>query len=191
MNRTAIAWTAAVAYVGTVVAANAAIQHFVAHPLPGMAPGLVPVGFGLSAPAGVWFVGLALVLRDLVQWALRKPGETRLKARLKRLAIMLALIACGAGLSYLVAAPRLATASAVAFGVSEMVDFGLFTWVAPRWSRAVLAGGLAGTVLDSAVFLWLAFGSLAFLPGQVVGKSYGIIAAAVLIAVRRRRTASA
>ena len=58
MKRIAIA--AAAGYVATVIAANAAIQHY----------GIVPVGFGYAAPAGVYFVGLALVLRDYVQWAL-------------------------------------------------------------------------------------------------------------------------
>lgn len=44
-------------YVCTIVAANAAIQRF----------GMVPVGFGLLAPAGVYFAGLAFTLRDLTQ----------------------------------------------------------------------------------------------------------------------------
>jgi hypothetical protein len=40
-----------------------------------------------------------------------------------------------------------------------------------------------GAVVDSALFLWLAFGSLDYLAGQVIGKSYSTIAvvAAVLI----------
>lgn len=46
-----------VGYVGTIVLANWAIQTF----------GLVPVGLGLLAPAGVSFAGLAFTLRDLVQ----------------------------------------------------------------------------------------------------------------------------
>ncbi len=151
------------AYVGTVIAANWAIQHY----------GVVPVGFGLVAPAGVYLIGLALVLRDYVQWSLGRI-------------VMLAGLTAGAVLSYAVAAPRLATASAAAFALSELLDFALFTWIAPRWAWAVLVGGLAGAVLDSVLFLILAFGSLAFLPGQLVGKSYGIVAATVLIAARRR-----
>ena len=101
---------------------------------------------------------------------------------------MLAAIGTAAGLSYLVADAQVATASAAAFAVSELVDFALFTWVAPRWARAVFVGGIAGAVVDSLIFLSIAFGSLAFLDGQVLGKAYGIAAATVVIAARRRRT---
>jgi uncharacterized PurR-regulated membrane protein YhhQ (DUF165 family) len=159
---------AALAYVGTVLAANWAVQHY----------GIISVGFGQSAPAGVYFVALALVLRDYVQWALGKS-------------VMLAALAAGAGLSYLIASPQLATASATAFAFSELLDFALFTWIAPRWARAVFVGGIAGAVVDSAIFLSIAFGSLQFMPGQVLGKAYGIAAASVLIAARRRRSRDA
>jgi uncharacterized PurR-regulated membrane protein YhhQ (DUF165 family) len=46
-----------VGYIAVIVLANWAIQAF----------GLVPVGLGLYAPAGVYFAGLAFTLRDLVQ----------------------------------------------------------------------------------------------------------------------------
>lgn len=167
MNRNtlrSIAVVAIAAYLACILGANAAIQHY----------GIIPVGFGLSAPAGVYFIGPALVFRDLVQWTLGKY-------------VSLVTLAFGAVMSYAIADPHIATASAVAFGISELADFALFTWIAPRWSRAVLAGGIAGALLDSAVFLWLAFGSLAFMPGQVLGKAYGVALAATLIAARRRR----
>lgn len=163
-HQKAVGGTVALAYVGTVLAANWAVQHV----------GFVSVGFGQLAPAGVYFVALALILRDYVQYALGKGS-------------MLAALAVAAGLSYLVASPALATASASAFLFSELVDFALFTWIAPRWSRAVLAGGIAGAVADSVIFLSVAFGSLTFLPGQVLGKAYGIVAAALVIAARRRQ----
>jgi uncharacterized membrane protein YraQ (UPF0718 family) len=99
---------------------------------------------------------------------------------------MLAGLAFGAALSFLVAAPHLAVASAAAFLFSEVADFILFTWIAPRWSIAVLVGGLVGALVDSAIFLSIAFGSLAFMPGQVLGKAYGIVFAALVVAARRR-----
>lgn len=154
---------ALIGYVLTVVGANWAINRY----------GLVPVGFGYVAPAAVYFVTAALVARDYVQWALGK-------------AVMLTGLAGGVALSYLVSDPHVATASALAFAFSELVDFALFTWIAPRWSRAVAAGGLAGAVIDSVIFLHVAFGSLTLLPGQVLGKSYGIAVAALVIAARRR-----
>jgi len=154
----------ALAYVGTVIAANWLVQTY----------GVVPVGFGLMAPAGVYLIGLALVLRDFVQWSL---GKVR----------MLAALAAGAILSLLVADPHLAIASAAAFTFSELADFALFTWIAPRWGRAVAIGGAVGAIVDSAIFLSIAFGSLAFMPGQLLGKAYGIALAVILISARRRR----
>jgi hypothetical protein len=56
----------------------------------------------------------------------------------------------------------------------------------PRWTRAVLVGAMVGAWIDSLIFLTVAFGSLAFLPVQVIGTAYGIIVASLLIAVRRR-----
>lgn len=167
---------AATGYLASIVGANWAINHY----------GIVPVGFGYAAPAGVYFVAAALVLRDALQWALgRRAGAA---PRPWQVGVMVAVIAAGAALSFSVTTAALATASAVAFSASELIDFALFTWVAPRWARAVLAGGLAGAVVDSALFLWIAFGSLTFLPGQVLGKAYGIVAAALVISLRRRNT---
>jgi hypothetical protein len=65
---------AAVAYLLTIVAANWAIHRY----------GIVPVGFGYVAPAGVYFVAAALVLRDLLQWSLgRKAGQAPRGRRVK------------------------------------------------------------------------------------------------------------
>lgn len=158
----------AATYLATIVGANWAVKTF----------GPIPVGFGFAAPAGVYFVAAALVLRDAVQYGL---GRVR----------VLLVMTAGVALSAVVAGPRLAFASGLAFAVSELTDFALFTWIAPRWVRAVLAGGLAGAVADSAVFLSIAFGSLAFLPGQLFGKAYGIVFAAGVIAWRRQRRLAA
>ena len=42
-----------------------------------------------------------------------------------------------------------------------------------------------GLMVDSALFLWLAFGSLAFFWGQVVGKAWMTLLAVVVIAGAR------
>lgn len=167
-KRTAIGITAGIAYLATVIGANWLITTY----------GIVPIGFGLAAPAGVYAVGIALVLRDLVQWSIGRWAS-------------LVAVAAGSVLSYLVADPAIATASAAAFTLSELLDFAVFTWITRRgnrWASGVAAAGLLGAILDSAVFLSLAFGSLEFLPGQVLGKLYGIALASVLIAARRRAT---
>lgn len=157
------------AYLATIVAANWAIAEF----------GLVPVGFGLLAPAGVAFAGLAFTLRDLLHDAAGRWA-------------VLATIAAGAGLSFAVAPPAIAVASALAFGLSETVDMAVYTPLRRRrWLLAVGLSNAAGLIADSALFLWVAFGSLEFLPGQIVGKAWmTVLALAVLIPLRRRRVAA-
>lgn len=149
-------------YLLTIIAANYAVQHY----------GLVNVGFGLVAPAGVYFVGVAFTLRDITQ------------RTLGRLPVIAAIVA-GAGLSYFVA-PTLALASGVAFLASESADFAVYTPLEERgWITAVVASNIVGTVIDSVLFLWIAFGSLAFLKGQVVGKLWMTALAVALIALYR------
>jgi uncharacterized PurR-regulated membrane protein YhhQ (DUF165 family) len=163
MTRRALAALILLAYIGTIVAANWAIQRY----------GLVPVGFGLLAPAGVYFAGLGFTLRDLAQdlagrWA------------------ALAAIVVGAGLSWFVADPAFAIASAVAFGASEMLDFAVYTPLRKRgWLTAVTASNIVGLIADSLIFLWLAFGSLQFLAGQIVGKTWMTVLAVLLLAAGR------
>lgn len=182
MTRKTLGSIAAAMYLATVIAANWAIGHLGTAPhFPG-APHTLQVGFGYTAPSGVIFVALALILRDYVQYAM---GRQRGKApTVRQTAVMLGLITGGAGLSFAVATPALAAASAAAFALSELVDYALFTWVAPRWGRAVFAGGIAGAVVDSVVFLSIAFGSLTFIQGQIIGKAYGVTVAAVVIGAR-------
>lgn len=153
-------WIAA--YIATIFLANWSIQTF----------GVVPVGFGLMAPAGVYFVGAAFTFRDLGQETAGRRW-------------ILVAIAIGAGLSAIVS-PAFALASAVAFGVSELADFMVYTPLRERgWLRAVAVSNAVGLVLDSVLFLWLAFGSLDFLPGQIVGKTWmTILAVAILWRLR-------
>lgn len=158
---------ALVGYILTIFAANWLIENF----------GVVSVGFGLMAPAGVAAAGLAFTFRDLVQRFLGKPAA-------------LAGIAAGAALSYTVS-PMFAVASAVAFLFSELADFAVYTPLQRRgWLRAVTISNVVGGVLDSVIFLHLAFGSLAFLPGQLVGKGWMTALAVVALAPVRRRLAT-
>ena len=52
---------------------------------------------------------------------------------------------------------------------------------------AVAASSIAGLIIDSLVFLYLAFGSLAFLEGRVIGKAWMVILTLPVIAWLRRR----
>ena len=140
-------------------------------------PCLIPVGFGLMAPSGVLMVGAALVLRDIVHERLGASWA-------------LAAIVLGGILSWWIATPALVLASVLAFTLSELADLAVYTPLRKqRLGLAVLASGLAGAVIDSAVFLWLAFGSLAFIEGQIVGKAWMSIAALlVILSIRSRRS---
>jgi uncharacterized PurR-regulated membrane protein YhhQ (DUF165 family) len=139
------------------------------------APCLIPVAPGLMAPSGVLMIGVSFVLRDLVQ---RRLGVSA----------SVAAILIGAGLSGLFAPISLVTASATAFLISELVDLAVYTPLARRrMILAVIASGLVALVVDSMIFLWLAFGSLDFLAGQVVGKSWMVLLSIPLIAMLRRR----
>src|ERR1700746_753847 len=89
--------------IGTVVGANWAINRF----------GLVGVGFGLTAPAGVYFIGLTFTFRDILQNTIGRAWS---------LAAILVAAALSAYLS-----PHIATASAVAALLGELADFSVYT----------------------------------------------------------------
>ncbi|OED41692.1 beta-carotene 15,15'-monooxygenase [Chromatiales bacterium (ex Bugula neritina AB1)] len=132
-------------------------------------PCLLPVAPGLMAPSGVLMAGIALVLRDLVQRRLGKGWA-------------LVAIAIGAALSWLLAPAELVVASTAAFLLSELADFAVYTPLQERrLILAVVASSVVGLVIDSVVFLGLAFGSLDFLAGQIVGKSWMVLLAIPLI----------
>lgn len=128
-------------------------------------PCLIPVAPGMTAPSGVVMVGLALVLRDLVQ---------------RRLGVWWSAgaILIGAALSAAFAAPSLVLASTAAFLISEFADLAVFTPLQRRGLvLAAAASGVVGVVADSIAFLSLAFGSLDFLAGQIVGKGWMVLIA--------------
>lgn len=138
--------------------------------------GPVPVGFGLYAPAGVYAAAFVLVARD----ALHELGGRRWVA---------AGVLVGAALSAFLSG-LLALASGAAFLVSELADWLVYSRVRARGAPlAVLASGGVGLVVDSVLFLALAFGSLAFLPGQLVGKGAATLfaAGAVWLWTKQRR----
>ena len=142
---------------------------------PPNAPCLIPVAPGIMAPSGVVVIGLAFVLRDLVQ---RRIG-VRWAA---------AAVAAGALLSAFFAPPALVVASGAAFLFSEAADLAVYTPLQRRrLILAVFASSIVGLVVDSILFLYLAFGSIEFLPGQVIGKSWMVVLALPLIMMLRRR----
>jgi uncharacterized PurR-regulated membrane protein YhhQ (DUF165 family) len=158
----------------TIPAANWMIGHAGTSCIPN-GPCVIPVAPGIMAPSGVLMVGAALVLRDLVQ---------------RRLGVEFGIgaIIAGAAISAGIAPPSLVVASATAFLLSEFADFAVYTPLARRrLVLAVVASSAVGLVVDSIVFLWLAFGSLEFLLGQIIGKAWMVLLAIPLVAYLRRR----
>ena len=161
-------------YLATIPAANWMIGNVGTVCIPN-GPCLIPVFPGLMAPSGVLMIGAALVLRDAVQ-------------QLLGIRWALTAIACGVILSVLVAPPALIIASATAFAIAELLDLSVYTPLRKRnLTLAVLASGVVGAAVDSAVFLWLAFGSLDFIAGQLIGKLWmTLIAAGCLMFYNRK-----
>lgn len=168
-----IGYLALAAYASTVPAANWMIGN-IGQCVPD-GPCLIPVGFGLMAPSGVLLIGAALVLRDAVH-------------RLLGWKWAVAAIIVGAGLSFQFSPAAIVVASVAAFVLSELADFAVYAPLQrKRLALAIMLSGIVGAAVDSAVFLWLAFGSLDFIAGQIVGKLWmTALAAAVIVFARGR-----
>jgi len=152
-----IKFAAIVLYLSTIPLANWFINNVGHQYAPGL-PHTIPVGFGYEAPSGVLLIGIALLTRDYVQ---EKFGKS----------ITLIAILIGIVVSYQINS-SVATASAIAFCLSEFTDFAIYTQIKERSKiLAVVISGVIGGVIDSFVFLQLAFQSTQFWQGQVIGKT--------------------
>src|SRR6516225_11411427 len=162
------------AFMASIPIANWMIRHVGTQCVPD-GPCLIQVAPTIMAPSGVLMIGLALVLRDMVQRRLGKSWS-------------LAAIAVGTVLSGAIAPPSLVLASATAFLISELADFAVYTPLQRRrLVLAVFASGVVGAIADSIVFLYVAFGSLQFLAGQISGKALMVIGSLPIIALLRWR----
>jgi uncharacterized PurR-regulated membrane protein YhhQ (DUF165 family) len=164
-----------IGFIASIWFANWLITHWGTVKFPD-SPWLIPVwpgawtssGEPIYAPSGVLAIGAAFTLRDLVQ--------RRLGVRWTALAILIA-----AALSAFLD-PALALASGVAVLLAEGLDLFVYTPLQRRHLvLAVVASNLVGLVVDSVVFLWLAFGSLAQLEGQILGKAWMTLVALPLV----------
>lgn len=154
------------AYTAAIAAANWLTAHH----------GLIPVGFGLTATAGTYSAGAALMLRNTVQDTLGRW-------------FVIAAIVAGAALSALTS-PALALASGAAFGISELADTAVYTPLRRRgWARAVLPASLLGALLDTLLFLTLAGFPVTArgVAGQLAGKTWAVWLPVAAVALARRR----
>ena len=156
-KRNVIGAVALAVYGGSILAANWLIRNVGTVTLPD-GTHLLPVGFGLLAPSGSYAAGVTVVARDVVQ---RSMGRTA----------AIAAVVAGTLLSALVD-PRLALASGSAFFFSEMVDLAVYTPLERRnFALAVLLSGVAGSIVDSVIFLGVAgIPFAAALPGLLLAK---------------------
>jgi hypothetical protein len=145
--------------------ANALTSHY----------GMVPVFPGLEATAGTYLVGFVFVLRDVIH---RAAGAWP----------TVGVIAAAGAVSYLIAAPAIATASAAAFVVSELADLLVFSRMQRRGLLvAVLSSNGVGIVVDTFVFLPIAGFPVTttVVLGQLVGKAWATLVVVPYLLERR------
>ena len=100
---------------------------------------MIPLPFGeMFAPMSL-LVGFVFVLRDFAQ---RELGHK-----------VFFVMTMGVVISYLLADPFVAVASAVSFAVSEVVDWLIYTIYKKPLKQRILISSAVSTPLDSAVFM--------------------------------------
>ncbi len=101
----------------------------------------IPLPNGDLWPPVSLAVGFVFVVRDYAQ---RRAGHNILWA-----------MAAGCALSWFMATPELAVASAAAFAVGELADWAVFTFSKRSFAQRILVSSLLGVPLDTAIFLSL------------------------------------
>lgn len=170
MSRRVVWWATVALFLGSIVAANAATQHW----------GLVRLPpTDLLVTAGTFFAAATFVIRDAIHeqrgrwWAV-------------------ALIIVGGLLTVLIS-PALALASAIAFLVSELVDLGVYQQIREySIPAAVLLSSLIAAPVDTVLFLRIAGFPLTWqaVLGQVIVKTLVAGVVVVILAVSHRRSES-
>jgi uncharacterized PurR-regulated membrane protein YhhQ (DUF165 family) len=130
-----LAAVSALIYVAAIVLANVLVKHF----------GLIDLHlWGMMVPAGTFAIGVVILARNTTQ---------QLIGRIP----ILVLMGIGCLLSWWLADPQIAAASAAAFACSETIDMAIFTPLRNRgWSRAVAVAALFAAVADTFIFLSIA-----------------------------------
>jgi uncharacterized PurR-regulated membrane protein YhhQ (DUF165 family) len=157
----------------------------------------------LTAPGGTYLIGLALALIEIAHHTAPTRREGWLNAQIMiamgfaASAILAAWIAIVDAMhaarptefGFLAGTWRIVLGSLAAFAVSESIDNGIGAWMrgrVPDPVRVVTTNAIS-TPLDSLVFLVVAFGSLAFIEGQIVAKMEATIVLGIPIVLLLRR----
>lgn len=166
-------WLYLVCFILTIPLSNWMVTNIGTHCYPD-GPCVIPVWPGIESPSAVLIAGLALVLRDRVQ---------------DFLGVKATLVAIFAGtiISATLSDPAVVLGSTCAFLFSELADLFVYTPLRKQnQSLAIILSGLVGAIVDSMIFLQLAFGSLAFLEGQVIGKFWMSLLVGILFFVMNK-----
>ncbi len=153
-------------YILSVVAVNWAFTVVPAVQLPG----------GEFWPPVALVVGFVFVIRDFAQRAI---GHWVLAAML-----------LGGAISWVMASREVALASVCAFLISELVDWGVYTFTGRTFSQRVLLSSALSTPIDSVVFMYM---MKMFSPTSValMTASKMLGALVVFLLIRRRERAAA
>jgi queuosine precursor transporter len=144
--------------------------------------------FGLVAPGGVFIYAITFTLIDLINERLGKQGARRVifaafAANLLLAAYTLLIVRIPSPPFYaqqeafavvLGSTPRIVIASLTAYFVSSMIDVELFVWLKQRlgqhkWAR-VFTSNAVSTLVDSAVFVAIAFAGVMPLVQLIAGQ---------------------
>lgn len=128
-NMNIATWRFTALYIALIVAVNIGFSAVPLVELPG----------GVMWPPMSLVVGFVFIVRDFAQ---REIGHRILWA-----------MAVGVGLSYLMADPFVALWSAIAFLVSELADWAVYTFTKRPMSERVIYSSFLSAPVDSAVFL--------------------------------------
>lgn len=149
------------AYLAAILCANLGFSYLPMIALPG-GQMLAPMSF---------VVGAVFVLRDLAQ---RELGHR-----------VLLVMGVGLAASYIMADPFVAIASAIAFAISELADWFVYTLTKKPLAQRILISSVVGTPLDSAVFMLVA-GFFSW-PGLLIMTASKMAAALAVYAYYNRR----
>lgn len=122
---------------------------------------MIATSFGAVSPVAL-IVGLVFVARDFAQ---RAAGH-----------FVIVAMAVATLISYMMADPFVAIASAVAFGTSEIFDWLAYTITKKPFHQRILLSSIISTPVDTAVFLW-------FINGMSLGTFLLMVASKLIAAI--------
>lgn len=169
-------WNFALLYMLSIILGNFFVSYF----------GIVNM-FGLTFPAGALWIGITFSMRDFVQ---KEWGDGKVWYFMIASTIMTTIL--GVGLSQLPIPPwKVALASAVAFIVSESIDWLVYWMTKLDITWRIIISNLFSTPIDSMLFVGIAFGSFSFLQPPVYGQAIvkylsGLLVLPILIFARYR-----